>query len=456
MSLLTIKFTMILKCVVCKSRKESAGEGLGGWVFTSQRVAMARVQLIFKLYEVTRREFRPGSVCPPCFDLVSRIDGLEYQSGQVQRALRARAGCSEDGDREDDELMEVVSDGDDPEFEAALVEDEDEEEERAAVARARKRRRRRARVKREQPDYDEEQEEVVPVVEQQEQTKERIDVNNYLKVEHHIKHENVEMEEGKPNIAAEGESQAQEEGRRKEKPVESNSNLDFDVTLTRTTRGQEQLVYKGHTYLRLYGYRGPAQDGAGQVTSWKCTSYYQSKSGCRAKLRTSMDGACVLLDSVRLEHNHPPVGERRLKGLLFREHVKKMASNHPEMRPADILANARVLYRQEEDQEEGMKLGLKDESLVRLIQRVRSKSRQQREQQHQQEHQQPEQTTVQAHQPLTQHASLQGQVVDNPPSLSCVEFSPVATTSYIVQVSDEGNKTLGSPNATACTNSNTK
>lgn len=124
---------------------------------------------------------------------------------------------------------------------------------------------------------------------------------------------------------------------------------------------------------------------------WKCTSYYATKTGCRAKLHTTMDGFCVLLDS-KTEHNHPPPDERQLKIILFREQVKQIANNHPEMKPTEILTNARMLL------DTPTSLGLKDESIMRYIQRIKSKHRlekqQQQQQVQQQDHPQPEEQTL--------------------------------------------------------------
>lgn len=143
-------------------------------------------------------------------------------------------------------------------------------------------------------------------------------------------------------------------------PNRSQENLDFNLTVTRTTRGHDQLVYDNYTYLKT------THQPAGDIARWKCTSYYASKTGCKAKLHTTLDGLCVLLDS-KTDHNHPPPDERKLKIILFREQVKQIASNHPEMKPTEILTNAQMLL------DTPTSLGLKDESIMRYIQRIKSK-----------------------------------------------------------------------------------
>lgn len=81
-----------MKCIVCKVAKDK-GEGRRNWAFSSDRTTMAKVQLLFKLYDLTRREFPPGSICPACYDLVAQIDTLEYQVAEMQKMLKARINC---------------------------------------------------------------------------------------------------------------------------------------------------------------------------------------------------------------------------------------------------------------------------------------------------------------------------------------------------------------------------
>ena len=52
---------------------------------------------------------------------------------------------------------------------------------------------------------------------------------------------------------------------------------------------------------------------------------------------------------------------------MFRDRVKEMAVNHPDMKASEILANVEMLM------DNPGPLGLKDESLMRYVQRVRSK-----------------------------------------------------------------------------------
>lgn len=52
--------------------------------------------------------------------------------------------------------------------------------------------------------------------------------------------------------------------------------------------------------------------------------------------------------------------------LLFIQ-VKQIASNHPEMKPSEILTNAQMLF------DSPVTLHVKDESILRYVQRIRSK-----------------------------------------------------------------------------------
>ena len=71
-------------------------------------------------------------------------------------------------------------------------------------------------------------------------------------------------------------------------------------------------------------------------------------------------------------HNHRPPDETQLKVILFREQVKQIVSNHPDMKPSEILDSAQMLL-----QGSPASLGLKNESIMRYIQRIKSKNRQQ-------------------------------------------------------------------------------
>ena len=68
-----------MKCVVCQSVRPRGVPGRQRWVFSSDRLDHSRTQLIFKLYDITRREFNQGSVCNVCHELVLQADKLNTQ-----------------------------------------------------------------------------------------------------------------------------------------------------------------------------------------------------------------------------------------------------------------------------------------------------------------------------------------------------------------------------------------
>jgi hypothetical protein len=144
-----------------------------------------------------------------------------------------------------------------------------------------------------------------------------------------------------------------------------NSNrLDSNLTMATTQRGEDQLIFRGHIFKKKVYSPTTLKDGRG-IFKWRCSKYYHRLQSCRGQVATTMDGLCVLLAS-QTEHNHPPDPEG-VKTILFRERLKEIALNHPDMKTSEILASAEMLA------EGRTNLGLKDESLHRYIQRIRAK-----------------------------------------------------------------------------------
>ena len=91
-----------MNCTICKTPRtgKKSGKGLK-WATTSARTPLAGVKVIFKLFEVTRREFAAGPVCPLCFSLVVQIESLEYQlKGHLE---------DEDSDDGEGQIEDVIS-----------------------------------------------------------------------------------------------------------------------------------------------------------------------------------------------------------------------------------------------------------------------------------------------------------------------------------------------------------
>ena len=147
--------------------------------------------------------------------------------------------------------------------------------------------------------------------------------------------------------------------------------LDFNVTMTTTQRGEEQLIFKDHTYKKKVYQPTVLKDGRG-IVKWRCTKYYQKSNCCKGQVATTLDGLSALIDS-ETEHNHPS-DPQAVKILMFRERIKEIALNHPDMKTTEILASAEMLGGDKlggQDSQES--LGLKCESLLRFIQRLRAK-----------------------------------------------------------------------------------
>lgn len=71
-----------MNCSVCKAVKVESvvdsGEK-GSWHSTCQRTPILGVQVLYKLYDLTKTEFESGFLCGVCFDLVVQIERLEAQ-----------------------------------------------------------------------------------------------------------------------------------------------------------------------------------------------------------------------------------------------------------------------------------------------------------------------------------------------------------------------------------------
>lgn len=86
-----------MHCIVCHVSKTPPVVRNGiqdRWHSTSQRTPLVGVQILFKLYDVTKTEFESGFLCVLCFDLITQIESLECQlKSQVDRGKRnGRAG----------------------------------------------------------------------------------------------------------------------------------------------------------------------------------------------------------------------------------------------------------------------------------------------------------------------------------------------------------------------------
>ncbi len=134
--------------------------------------------------------------------------------------------------------------------------------------------------------------------------------------------------------------------------------VDTNIFIATTQRGEDQLIYEGHSYRKKT--RLDIQDK--RVLKWRC-----SKQACRSKIATSEDGICVFLDSLT-RHNHSP-NHSGTSGLLLRERIREITLNHPTMKTADILASAEMLSASGKSSHSLRN----DKSLLRYVQRLKAK-----------------------------------------------------------------------------------
>lgn len=316
-----------MKCVVCKGTKKKSSHQR--WFFTSERAPTSRITLLFKVYECTKTEVTAGAVCPTCYELIAHIDGLEYQVKEATKTLETRTNfCApQDGDYFDvpTELPEEFFGQDEPL--------------KKRTGRTRKRSREEC----------EDEDDGDPLLDPKEETKEE-----YI---HGDSAEDIEEE-------FDEEIQSDNSPRRKRaKHYNMDAdNLDFNVSMVKSQMKGDQLIHEKFTYNLTAN-----QPLSGEVARWKCAKW---SSGCRAKLLTTPDSSCVLVDTKR-RHNHPPLTGDKLLLIKFREEIRRIVSNHPDMKPAEILASARMLL------DADVPLGLNVNSITRLIQRWRQQEQKQ-------------------------------------------------------------------------------
>lgn len=388
-------------CTVCKSDFNSDTETKARhsrWSFTSERTSVSQVQLLFKLFDILKQEFLAGSVCDECFSLVDQIDSLEFQIQAMTKALRSRIDLATIDDVDSlngrDSVKRIPKRlpgpnlrnyNEEDEWESDIANDDNEEDATykpaSKLGYAKQPRLKRSKVSM-FPDVESKRARFSDPVsapnldEDNSVDDDPIDVNKFLandgvriKEERSyddIKYEDYPLVDGHLQIGDKDDNPEDKnfwdmlaDPRVMDKALDT-ENVDYNVTMAQTTRGQEQLVYEGFTY-KKYSY----QDKQERVVKWKCSNYYAKKGKCPAKIATTPDGCCVLLDS-KMDHNHEP-DQSAIKIIMFRDRVKEMAVNHPDMKASEILANVEMLM------DNPGPLGLKDESLMRYVQRVRSK-----------------------------------------------------------------------------------
>ena len=95
-----------MRCTVCKSSKSGQASKAARWRNTSARMPQAGIRVIFKLFEVTRKEFESGFVCPVCYDILAQIENLEFQLKNLIETDDEEDDHGDDGGEGFDEAVE--------------------------------------------------------------------------------------------------------------------------------------------------------------------------------------------------------------------------------------------------------------------------------------------------------------------------------------------------------------
>ena len=142
--------------------------------------------------------------------------------------------------------------------------------------------------------------------------------------------------------------------------------VDTNLTITTSQRNEDQLIYSNHIFAKKSYTPSILDDGRG-IFKWRCVNHGKKPGPCKGQVATTIDGLYVLLDSVT-EHNHL-ADTNKVHGILYRQRLKTIAINHPNMKTSEILASAEMLAGNSD------RNVIKDEkSLHRFIQRVRAKN----------------------------------------------------------------------------------
>ena len=146
--------------------------------------------------------------------------------------------------------------------------------------------------------------------------------------------------------------------------------VDTNLTITTSQRNEDQLIYSNYIFAKKSYTPSILDDGRG-IFKWRCVNHAAGKKPagpCKGQVATTIDGLCVLLDSVT-EHNHLP-DNNKVQGILYRQRLKTIAINHPNMKTSEILASAEMLA----DNTNHRNVIKDEKSLHRFIQRVRAKN----------------------------------------------------------------------------------
>ena len=320
-------------CTVCKGIKPSEEPGSKGikdenvgWSVTSERLATSQVQILFKLYEILKREFPVGYICEECRSLLDQADCLQFQLHAVTRALKDRI----------DKNCEVFS-------------KETEYAEGRPGFKAKYKALREAKYAGIRDCTKETLERVPVTIEEGERNlpafEEKRDVSGVIA-------------EIRQNFTVSGLSKRKEfklnmtfwaninDAEYVKKCLVKND-FDDNCSVFLGSRSSETLLFDGYMWDRDINHK--IRKTSALVNCWRCKEFRPKEKGgvyCKSRIATLIDDSAVLLDSVEIEHNHPR-NDEVVKTEVFRVKLKEMAAAHPTMNPTQIVSSCELLYGKE-------------------------------------------------------------------------------------------------------------
>eukprot|EP00095_Tigriopus_kingsejongensis_P002506 maker-scaffold64_size435223-snap-gene-3.14 protein:Tk02506 transcript:maker-scaffold64_size435223-snap-gene-3.14-mRNA-1 annotation:"hypothetical protein H311_01827" len=280
---------------------------------------MAGIQIIFKLFDITKREFDPGFLCALCHDLVAQVEHFEYQLKMQMEPEIIEAEPVEASRESISSLIEACLDD-------SKAEGQDNRDERLTAP------------------------------------------GPESKQEMHGSGLWPQSPGDCPESLAEGEAPVnvslRPKGARKSRtPKEYNlcpENLDFDVSTALSNSDRDLILYRGYKFYA--GIRSYPDETEQSLKRWRCR-----QKQCGSALVTYMNMQCVLKDTTS-PHNHGPIPVKSAKLAFFQQQMKQIIAEHPTMESRAIFSAAQLLC-------PGIPVVYND-SMMRFIQRVRRRKSQ--------------------------------------------------------------------------------
>ena len=252
------------------------------WSETSSRLAVSQVQIIFKLYEVLKREFLVGYICTDCLTLLEQVDSLQFQLHAVTKALKDRID-SHCGYKKRSDVIDA-REGYRARFKAltakkaALIDAEREDARLEQVAdEDLPLINERAPMKRQIEEEEEDEEEEVGVVKPEEE-RNNGQMNSYEPTETY----DSEMSNGKIVFNLNMSFWSNISDADYLHKVLAKQNFDHEFTIFAASRAQENLLYDGNLWKRDQNHK--LKKTAKIVTAWFCSKRFLKTNAGRVSL----------------------------------------------------------------------------------------------------------------------------------------------------------------------------